>query len=126
VAASLTATCSWFAAGVAVWLVMRAMTPETPAFLYLTGVYVLAWLAGFVVPIAPSGLGAREATLIAILASRFGVGPATAIAVSIRFASIVGDLLAAGLVVGPAALSSLTGRTRRMAPSEAVDGQPNG
>ena len=52
-----------------------------PGFSYLLGAYTFAWLAGFVVPFAPSGLGVREATLIALVAPVVGVAPATALTV---------------------------------------------
>jgi uncharacterized membrane protein YbhN (UPF0104 family) len=55
-------------------------------------------LTGFVVPFAPSGLDVREATFAGILAPQFGFGPATAIALMLRFANIVGDLLVVATV----------------------------
>jgi hypothetical protein len=97
-AASATACVGWASAGTGVWLLMNALSRPAPTLVFATGAYALAWLVGFVVPFAPSGLGAREATLIGLLAPRFGVGPAATVAVVVRFANVVGDLVAAGAV----------------------------
>ena len=59
----------------------RRLRTGRPGFSYLLGAYTFAWLAGFVVPFAPSGLGVREATLIALVAPVVGVAPATALTV---------------------------------------------
>src|SRR4029077_19366023 len=94
VCAALTACVGWSTAGTAVWLLLHAILPAAPSLSFATGAYALSWLTGFLLPFAPSGLGAREATLIALLAPSFGIGPAALVAVVIRFANIVGDLLA--------------------------------
>ena len=89
--------CGWLVAGAAAWVFVSALTSgPTPGFLFLLGAYTLAWLVGFVVPIVPSGLGVREATLIALLAPVFGAAGATALAVGLRLANVGGDLLAIG------------------------------
>jgi uncharacterized membrane protein YbhN (UPF0104 family) len=54
--------------------------------------------AGFVVPLLPGGLGLRNGTLIAFLATTRGVGAATAIAIALRLANTLGEFLAVGLV----------------------------
>jgi len=104
-AAALATAVGWLFTGVAVWIVVNAISPSTPTLLFMTGAYALAWLTGFVVPLAPSGLGVREATLTGILTPSFGVGPAAVIAVAVRFANILGDLLAATAVEGVALLA---------------------
>jgi glycosyltransferase 2 family protein len=98
--AGLTTCIGWFASGTAVWILLNALSPDAPTLPFATGAYAFAWSIGFVVPFAPSGLGIREATLIGVLAPRFGVGPAAAIAAVLRFANVVGDLLAAAAVEG--------------------------
>jgi glycosyltransferase 2 family protein len=91
--------CSWLVAGAAAWVFVDSLAAgETPAFAFLLGAYTFAWLIGFVVPFAPSGLGVREATLIALLASSLGVGPATALTVGLRLANVAGDFLAIGSI----------------------------
>jgi len=52
----------------------------------------------FVVPLLPGGLGLRDGTLIAFLATTTGVGAATAIAIALRLANTLGEFLAIGLV----------------------------
>lgn len=85
---------SWVATGPAAWLIVTAMTPHAPSALSMTGAYAFAWLLGFVVVFAPSGLGVREATLIALLSPDLGIAAATLVAVTLRLASTLGDLLA--------------------------------
>jgi uncharacterized membrane protein YbhN (UPF0104 family) len=85
---------AWVVAGAGAWIVVDAVSAPAPAPAFVIGAYALAWLAGFVVPFAPSGLGVREAMFAGMLAPQFGLGPATAIAVMLRFASTIGDLVA--------------------------------
>ena len=74
--ATLLCACSWLVAGVAAWIFVTSVTAgPAPAFAYLLGAYTFAWLVGFLVPFAPSGLGVREATLIALLAPVLGAAP---------------------------------------------------
>lgn len=88
----------WLAAGASVWTLTHAVAPSAPSLLFTTGAYALAWLAGFLLPLAPSGLGAREATFVGLMAPHFGVGAALVLALVVRCASVIGDLLAAGSV----------------------------
>ena len=98
-AATLLCACTWLVAGVAAWIFVTSVTDgPTPGFSYLLGAYTFAWLVGFVVPFAPSGLGVREATLIALVAPVVGVAPATALTVGLRLANVAGDFLAIGAV----------------------------
>ncbi|AOL24182.1 hypothetical protein Ga0102493_1135 [Erythrobacter litoralis] len=58
----------------------------------LAGVFMLAWVAGFVVPVAPGGLGVRESVLLALAAPVEPVGATiVAFAVLSRFATSLGD-----------------------------------
>jgi hypothetical protein len=67
----------------------------------LTGVFALAWVAGFVAPGVPAGIGVREAVLSMGLAPVLGAGGALALAGLLRVVSVVGDLLSfvAGLML---------------------------
>jgi uncharacterized membrane protein YbhN (UPF0104 family) len=99
VTAAILCVCSWLVAGFATWIFVAAVTAEpTPSFPYLLGAYTFAWLIGFVVPFAPSGLGVREATLIALLSPVVGAGAATALSLGLRLANVAGDFLAIGTV----------------------------
>lgn len=99
VAAAILCSCSWLVAGAAAWTFVAAVTAgPTPSFTYLLGAYTFAWLVGFVVPLAPSGLGVREATLIALLSPVVGAAAATALSLGLRLANVAGDFLAIGAV----------------------------
>ncbi|NVO16198.1 MAG: hypothetical protein HXX10_19365 [Rhodoplanes sp.] len=62
--------------------------------LSLSAVAAAAWLAGFVVPGAPAGLGVREVVLSVLLAPAIG-GDAAAITIGLRLAGVLADVLAA-------------------------------
>jgi hypothetical protein len=103
--ASIVGCGAWVTTGAAAWLIVTAMTPSAPGIFFVTGTYAFAWLIGFVVVFAPSGLGIREATLIALLSPQLGTGPATLVAVTLRLANTVGDLLAFSVVEAAVALA---------------------
>lgn len=60
-------------------------------FWLLTGIFAVAWLAGFVMPGAPGGLGVREAILVTALGPLYGEGTAVAITVTLRIITTAGD-----------------------------------
>lgn len=69
-----------------------ALLPATVPLAWFAALFLVAWLAGFVVPIAPGGIGVREAALIALAG---GVGESAALlacVLALRIASILGDL----------------------------------
>jgi uncharacterized membrane protein YbhN (UPF0104 family) len=73
-------------------------TPARASPLYAIGLaYLLAWLAGFIVPGAPGGLGVRESVLILILAGPHGPGESAALTLGLgmRLISTLGDAIAA-------------------------------
>ncbi|MBT5049334.1 MAG: flippase-like domain-containing protein [Rhodospirillaceae bacterium] len=57
----------------------------------LTGIFAVAWVAGFIVPGAPGGLGVREAILVAAMGPFYGGATAVAIAILLRLITTVGD-----------------------------------
>jgi len=71
-------------------------------FWLLTGIFAIAWVAGFIMPGAPGGLGVREAILVAILSSFYDSQIVVGIAVSLRVVTILGDGVAfiVGFVAG--------------------------
>ncbi|HUP32843.1 MAG TPA: lysylphosphatidylglycerol synthase domain-containing protein [Gaiellaceae bacterium] len=82
--------------GVAVALLVAAGGFELErSAAFIVGAYALAWAAGFVVLIAPGGLGIREAAFVAIVAGEAGEAPALAVALGSRTVSMAADLLAA-------------------------------
>jgi hypothetical protein len=112
-------TLGWLATGAAAYLLMRALVRHPNVSpVWLTAVYSFAWLIGFVVPLLPGGLGLRDGVLVALLASRIGAGPATAVALALRLAATAGELFAIGLTEAVYALLRLLGRT---APLPAIE-----
>jgi uncharacterized membrane protein YbhN (UPF0104 family) len=90
---------AWAATGLGAWVLVDGMESSKDAgYFWLTAVYALAWLVGFVLPALPGGLGARDGMLVALLAARFGAGVASALAIALRLANTIGEFLAIGLV----------------------------
>lgn len=63
-------------------------------FFYATGICGLAWVAGFITPGSPAGLGIREAVLLLSLAPIYGGGAASSLILSHRLLTATGDLIA--------------------------------
>jgi hypothetical protein len=55
--------------------------------------FAVAWIAGYVTPGAPSGLGVREAVLVTLLGQTMAPEQALLVAVAFRLLTILGDLL---------------------------------
>ncbi|HEX3130115.1 MAG TPA: lysylphosphatidylglycerol synthase domain-containing protein [Thermoanaerobaculia bacterium] len=71
---------------------------ETPASLpALTGLFAAAWVAGFVTPGAPAGLGVREAVLVGGLKPIVGPGVAFGLPILFRLVTTAGDGVGFGL-----------------------------
>jgi hypothetical protein len=87
---------SWLAYGVGVWvLTLAAGAPAGESFLLCLGGTALAMTAGFLVFLAPSGIGIREAVLVAALAPVLDTGEALSVALVVRLIFTLADLLAA-------------------------------
>jgi hypothetical protein len=59
-----------------------------------TGIFCLAWMAGFITPGAPAGLGIREALLISFLTPIHGAGIALGVTILLRVVTTLGDGMA--------------------------------
>lgn len=92
---------TWLFGGLHIWLLARGIgiPAELSDIWLLTGCYAAAWIAGFLVIIAPAGVGAREVTLIALLAISMPVPEATIIALLSRVITTLVDLVAAALAL---------------------------
>lgn len=59
----------------------------------LTCLFAVAWLAGYLTPGAPGGLGVREVMMVLLLSPVLGNGPAVGLGVTLRLTTTVGDLV---------------------------------
>ena len=87
--------------GVHFWLLVNAQgAPGVRGLLLCMGAFAIAMTAGMFAFVSPSGLGVREAVLVAalvpVLASSGGVGAATGIALASRLIFTIADVLGAG------------------------------
>ena len=81
--------------GVSVWLQARGLFGvESGSLIGFTLLFITAWVAGYVVPGAPGGLGVREGIMLALFSPVVGPGPALALGVSTRVMTTLGDGLA--------------------------------
>lgn len=93
-------TVSWLAYGSALWLLaVEVGVPPGRAFPLCVGGVALAMSAGFLVVIAPSGIGVREAVLVATLAPVLPHERAFALALVLRLLFTLGDLFVAAITV---------------------------
>ena len=87
---------SWLLYGVAFWLFVTALVDTPPsALLPLAGVNALSFLAGYVVFIAPAGLGARELAMTGLLSGLIPAYVAAAVSILSRLWTIAAELLGA-------------------------------
>lgn len=86
--------CNWatFALlGLGAALLARAFFGAAAPFPRLAGVFAAAWVAGFVTPGAPAGLGVREAVLAGGLRPLYGPEVALALPLLFRLVTVAGD-----------------------------------
>jgi len=67
---------------------------HTGSFIQLTCLFAAAWLAGYVVPGAPAGLGIRESMMLVLMGPILGAGTVVGLAVTMRVTTSLADLLA--------------------------------
>jgi uncharacterized membrane protein YbhN (UPF0104 family) len=102
----------WLGTGTAVYVLVTSVTGDAPGFIWLVGSYTAGYLVGFVAPLAPGGLGAREATLVLLLGPRYGTAAALGISLAIRVANVAGELVTVGLVHAVHAVCAVQGLLR--------------
>lgn len=84
----------WIAYAAALAVLVPTADPRT--LLTLGCAFALAHAAGVAIPLAPAGLGAREAALVVLLAPVLGTGAAGALAVVARLLHALADFAVAG------------------------------
>jgi len=62
--------------------------------LEVSGFFALAWLAGYLLPGAPAGIGVRESVMLLLFTPHYGESVALAIGITLRFATTLADALA--------------------------------
>lgn len=91
---------SWVLYGLAFALFVDAIVPiEAAALLPLMGVNALSFLAGYVVFLAPAGLGVREGAMAGLLRPFAPAGVAAVLALVSRLWTIAAELLGGALVL---------------------------
>lgn len=83
-------------------LLLLVPDPSAEVLGALAGAFAIGYTAGVVVVLAPAGLGAREATFVALLSPVTGLPVATAVALLARVVHTVADLLLGALCWVPA------------------------
>lgn len=86
----------WLGFGVAFHVFVGSLTDVSLAqYPRLTGIFALAFLAGYIVLIAPAGLGAKEGALTGLLLGLLPLSVAAAVAVATRIWSAVAEVVPA-------------------------------
>ncbi|MCU1669258.1 MAG: hypothetical protein JWP40_2185 [Blastococcus sp.] len=90
---------SWVSLGVHFGILVHALSAHVPSlWLMSVGVFALAWVAGFLIVVAPAGAGVREAVLVLGFASFVPAGPLLTMAVLSRVLLVVADVLLAAVM----------------------------
>lgn len=90
----------WICFGVHIWLLAKGLGAQHDHLLLLSlGGYALAWIVGFLVVIAPAGIGVREGVLLLLLAPVIGRPETLALALVSRMLMLAGDLLTSAVAV---------------------------
>lgn len=93
----------WVVYGLGLHTLIGGLAPAfRPSVLEATGIFAAAYVAGYVVLIAPGGLVVREGALAALLVATTGIpaGAAAAVAVAARIWTTLSELLAFGVAAG--------------------------
>jgi len=84
--------------GLVLRVVCAALAPSVRLdYLFLTAAFAFAWLAGYLAPGLPAGLGAREGVLSAFLAGHLPEVELLNVLLGIRLATVAGDVLSFAL-----------------------------
>lgn len=86
----------WVLLGAQAWLLIHRAAPSADLLL-ATGAFAFAWLVGFLVIVAPAGVGAREAALVLALATVTSPAEALSLAVVSRVLMTVADAVGLGI-----------------------------
>lgn len=83
---------AWMIQGIGLWLILNAWQPlNMRTIIWTIFAYAAGWIAGFLNPFTPSGLGAREAVLMAILAPIVSAPTALEASIVMRLTILIGE-----------------------------------
>jgi hypothetical protein len=89
---------AWLFQGLQIWILAEKFSAPMGRTVFIAlGGWAFAWCVGFIVILAPAGLGPRDVLLVAALAPVIGTGPATAVMLVSRVVNTINDLLVAGV-----------------------------
>ncbi|RAY14250.1 UPF0104 family protein [Actinomadura craniellae] len=112
----------WALFGMHAWLLADDLGGAGP--LLSTGAYALAFVVGFLVIIAPGGLGAREAALVVALSPTLPDGGPVVVALASRVVLTVADLLCAAVAFALGRTPAPVPAPERTPPAPAAPGRP--
>lgn len=96
---------SWVALGLHFGALVYGLGQDVPSLWFLSaGVFALAWVAGFLVVVAPAGAGVREAALVLGFVAVLPASAVLTVAVLSRVLLVVADIVLAGLFMATARL----------------------
>lgn len=90
----------YLAIGAGLWAMAVLLLPQaahTP--LGFVAAFTLSWVAGFLAPGAPAGLGVREAALLALLSGFYPAADALLLTLAFRVVTLLGDAAVFGMGV---------------------------
>jgi len=70
-----------------------SITVDIKRAFQVLSIFSLSWLAGFLTPGAPAGIGVREAVMIALMEGIIGTSNSLIISVLFRLVTITGDVM---------------------------------
>lgn len=84
--------------GISLWCVALAVHPDgTAGLIQCTIIFITAWVAGFLMPGAPGGVGVRDGIIALGLELFIGPGAGLSVAVAHRAISVLGDIATFGI-----------------------------
>lgn len=83
----------WLCLGSSLWILLFSFKSVDEFWLFSIGVYSIAYVAGFLVPFAPAGIGVREAVIVFCLASFISADQAILLAALNRILYFISELV---------------------------------
>ncbi len=75
------------------WLMLPTAAQSITAIGYVLTCLTITWVAGFITPGAPAGMGVRDALMILLLSSLLGPQTSTLVTLFFRLVTLIGDML---------------------------------